>query len=156
MEKRSGGVDVELVQIVDYLKPHAVDGVDSGRSFALTQAAVKKIREKFAKAKITAVADDEAEIEARRGLPQPGDPCANAVVSEVGQCWRMIHDRQRQAAHCTIRAIVSGKSGLSPEGRTSIYRVRPDLWRLSSAVKEQRGLANWFGELASLRSNISE
>ena len=48
------------------------------------------------------------------------------VVSEVGQCWRMIHDRQRQAAHCTIRAIVSGKSGLSPERRTSIHRVRPD------------------------------
>ena len=33
-------------------------------------------------------------------MPEPGDPYASAFVSEVGQCWRMIHDRQMQAAHC--------------------------------------------------------
>ena len=27
-------------------------------------------------------------------LHSPGDPYANAFVSEVGQCWRMVHDRQ--------------------------------------------------------------
>jgi hypothetical protein len=33
-------------------------------------------------------------------MPEPGDPYANAFVSEPMQCWRMIHDRQGQAAHC--------------------------------------------------------
>jgi hypothetical protein len=33
-------------------------------------------------------------------MPQPGDPYADAFGSEVGQCWRMIHDRQGQATHC--------------------------------------------------------
>jgi hypothetical protein len=58
------------------------------------------------------------------GMPQPVDPDANAVVSKVGQCWRMIHDRQGQAAHCTTRTIVGATLGLSPERRASIYRAR--------------------------------
>jgi hypothetical protein len=33
-------------------------------------------------------------------MPRPGDPYASAFVAEVGQCWRMIHDRQGQATHC--------------------------------------------------------
>lgn len=33
-------------------------------------------------------------------MPEPGDPYASAFVCEVGQCWRMIHDRQGQATHC--------------------------------------------------------
>ena len=32
-------------------------------------------------------------------MPAPGDPYAGAFVAEVGQCWRMIHDRQGQATH---------------------------------------------------------
>ena len=33
-------------------------------------------------------------------MPAPGDPYASAFVAQAGQCWRMIHDRQGQAAHC--------------------------------------------------------
>ena len=31
-------------------------------------------------------------------MPAPGDPYANAFIAEHMKCWRMIHDRQRQAA----------------------------------------------------------
>jgi len=42
-------------------------------------------------------------------MPQPGDPYANAFVSEPMQCWRMIHDRQGQAAHCLETPAWSGR-----------------------------------------------
>jgi hypothetical protein len=42
-------------------------------------------------------------------LHSPGDPYANAFVSEVGQCWRMVHDRQGQAAHCLETPTWTGR-----------------------------------------------
>ena len=39
-------------------------------------------------------------------MPEPGDPYANAFVSDPMQCWRMIHDRQGQADHCGRDAVV--------------------------------------------------
>jgi hypothetical protein len=48
-------------------------------------------------------------------MPQPGDPYANAFVSEPMQCWRMIHSRQGQATHCVQRASWTGR-WFSPSG----------------------------------------
>ena len=46
-------------------------------------------------------------------MPQPGDPSANVFVAEVGQCWRMIHDRQGQATHCREAPTWTGPLVLS-------------------------------------------
>jgi hypothetical protein len=50
------------------------------------------------------------------GMPQPGDPYASAFVAEVGQCWRMIHDRQGQAAHCPAAPSWTGR-WFAPSGK---------------------------------------
>jgi hypothetical protein len=42
-------------------------------------------------------------------MPQPGDPYAQAFISEVEKCWRMVHDRQGQAAHCHERTTWTGR-----------------------------------------------
>ena len=39
-------------------------------------------------------------------MPEPGDPYASAFVAQHMKCWRMIHDRQGQAAHCLETPIV--------------------------------------------------
>jgi len=46
LEKRTGGVP-ELVQLVYYLKANAGSGLVGGASYALAQAAVRKIRERL-------------------------------------------------------------------------------------------------------------
>ena len=48
-------------------------------------------------------------------MPEPGDPYANAFVSEPMQCWRMIHDRQGQADHCHETPFWTGR-WFSPSG----------------------------------------
>ena len=53
---------------------------------------------------------------------QPGDPYANAFVSEVGQCWRMIHDRQGQADHCHETPSWTGR-WFSPSGDQLVASV---------------------------------
>jgi hypothetical protein len=49
-------------------------------------------------------------------MPSPGDPYASAFVSEVGQCWRMVHDRQLQATHCPETPSWTGR-WFAPSGK---------------------------------------
>jgi hypothetical protein len=50
------------------------------------------------------------------GMPQPGDPYANAFVAEHMKCWRMIHDRHGQAAHCLETPTWTGR-WFAPSGK---------------------------------------
>jgi hypothetical protein len=58
-------------------------------------------------------------------MPRPGDPYANAYIAEHMKCWRMIHDRQGQAAHCLETPTWTGRwfarqgSGGGGSGRVS-------------------------------------
>jgi hypothetical protein len=74
-------------------------------------------------------------------MPRPGDPPPNAFIAEVGQCWWMIHDRQRQATHCLrrqtglgdgspIRRPMAAGGGLSraPTGADGAAGVRNADW----------------------------
>jgi hypothetical protein len=70
IEEGSGGADenryidlsVPIVQVVYFLKDNAASGVVGGASFAAAQTAVKKIREKFPKAKIGEIEEDSSDI----------------------------------------------------------------------------------------------
>ena len=42
-------------------------------------------------------------------MPEPGDPYANAFISEPMKCWRVIHDRQLQATHCMETPTWTGR-----------------------------------------------
>jgi hypothetical protein len=55
-------------------------------------------------------------------MPQPGDPYADAFVSEAGQCWRMVHDRHGQAAHCLEPTSSTGR-WYSPRDDGTYWRV---------------------------------
>ena len=48
-------------------------------------------------------------------MPRTGDPYAQAFIAELMQCWRMIHDRQGQAAHCMEAPTWTGR-WFSPRG----------------------------------------
>jgi len=65
-------------------------------------------------------------------MPQPGDPYADAFVSEVGQCWRMVHDRQGQAAHCLEPTTSTGRWYSSRDDGT--------YWRVWSCPDHLAGL----------------
>ena len=49
-------------------------------------------------------------------MPEPGDPYAKLLVSEPMQCWRVIHDRQLQAAHCLETPSWTGRMVASDGG----------------------------------------
>ena len=55
-------------------------------------------------------------------MPAPGDPYASAFVAEVGQCWRMVHDRQGQATHCLQPTTFTGR-WYSPRDDGTYWRV---------------------------------
>jgi hypothetical protein len=59
MEKRAGGFEHEIVQIVFYLKDNAGAGIVGGAGYAAVQAAVKKIREYFPEATIGEIEETE-------------------------------------------------------------------------------------------------
>jgi hypothetical protein len=48
-------------------------------------------------------------------MPAPGDPYANAFIAEHMKCWRMIHDRQRQAAALHGDAELDRGGGSAPQ-----------------------------------------
>jgi len=47
MEKRAGGPEAELIQVIYSLGGYAVAGVIGGAAYAAAQAAVRRIRERF-------------------------------------------------------------------------------------------------------------
>ena len=42
-------------------------------------------------------------------MSQPGGTCPGFVV-DVGQCWRMVYDRNPQADHCSEAAVLDQAS----------------------------------------------
>jgi hypothetical protein len=63
MEKRAGGVEEQLVQIVYFVKANAAGGVVGGASYALVQAAVRKLRQRFPSVRVTVEDDGEDSVE---------------------------------------------------------------------------------------------
>jgi hypothetical protein len=64
-EKRgweAAGLVRDVVQVAYFLKANAASGVVGGASYALVQAAVKKIRERFPKLKVE-VEDDDSTVD---------------------------------------------------------------------------------------------
>lgn len=47
LEKRSGGFEGELVQIVFWLKDNAASGLVGGAAYAAAQSAIRRIKERF-------------------------------------------------------------------------------------------------------------
>jgi hypothetical protein len=72
-------------------------------------------------------------------MPQPGDPYANAFISEPMECWRMIHDRQGQATHCMETPTWTGR-WFSPR-RDRCWRV----WACADHVGGLTGLRQFGG-----------
>jgi hypothetical protein len=61
LEKRAGGFEGELVQIVFWLKDNAASGLVGGAAFAGAQSAVRRIRERFPSVKAEIEGDESAE-----------------------------------------------------------------------------------------------
>jgi hypothetical protein len=61
LEKRAGGVERELVQVVFWLKDNAASGLVGGAAYAAAQSAVRRIRERFPSVKSEVEGDDSAE-----------------------------------------------------------------------------------------------
>jgi len=62
MEKRAGGFEDQIIQVVYFLKDNAGAGIVGGASYAAVQAAVKKIRQKFPAAKVGEIEEDDSDI----------------------------------------------------------------------------------------------
>jgi hypothetical protein len=69
-------------------------------------------------------------------MPRPGDPYASAFIAQPMQCWRVVHDRQLQAAHCPETPSWTGR-WFSPTGRR--------WWRVWSCPDHTDGLT-WLRE----------
>ena len=59
LEKRAGGIDRELVQIVFWLRDNAASGLVGGAAYAAAQSAVRRLRERFPSVKVDIEEDHE-------------------------------------------------------------------------------------------------